>query len=98
MAQRSLMLPAILTAATTASSEAALRRSLASLPAGTPVVLDAAHVQTFDSAGLALLLACRRQALAQGRDFQVQGCSRSLSDLAQMYGVWQLLNPAAAAA
>jgi phospholipid transport system transporter-binding protein len=91
-------LPAVLTTDAVGPAQAALRRSMAALPAGAAVVLDARGVQTFDSAGLALLLACRREALAQGRTLQLQGASGSLRDLAQMYGVLPLLDPAAVAA
>ncbi len=55
------------------------------------VLLDAAGLQTFDSSALAVLLACRREALALGRRLQVQGLSDRLRELATLYGVLELL-------
>ncbi len=55
------------------------------------VLLDASDLQQFDSSALAVLLACRREALALGRRLQVQGLSDRLRELATLYGVLELL-------
>ena len=53
--------------------------------------VDASQLQTFDSAALAVLLECRRQAAVQSKSMQVQGMPPRLRDLAQLYGVSDLL-------
>jgi phospholipid transport system transporter-binding protein len=73
-----IALPSVLNADVAVQAQAQLRQQIQALPQGTPVVLDAAAVQSFDSAGLALLLACRRVALARGNRLQVQGWPASL--------------------
>lgn len=88
-----IALPAVLTAETALSVLTGLLRSMQALPAGAAIALDASAVQSFDSAGLALLLACRRTAQAQQQTLQVQGWTPSLQSLAQVYGVMPLLDP-----
>lgn len=56
---------------------------------GADLVLDASALTQVDSATLAVLLACRRQ--AQGRRWVVQGAPAQLGDLARLYGVEGLL-------
>lgn len=58
------------------------------------VVVDASALQQFDSSALAILLECRRQALAAGKAFSVQGAPDRLLQLAGVYGVEALI-PAA---
>lgn len=55
------------------------------------VQLDAQALQSFDSSVLAVLLACRRQALATGRTFEVHHMPERLQSLAHVYGVDGLL-------
>ncbi|MCW8165671.1 STAS domain-containing protein [Verminephrobacter aporrectodeae subsp. tuberculatae] len=56
------------------------------------VVVDATALAVFDSAALAVLLECRRAALAQqGRTFAVQGMPAALAGMAGLYGVDSLL-------
>ena len=93
-----IALPSVLNADVAVQAQAQLRQQIQALPQGTPVVLDEAAVQSFDSAGLALLLACRRVALARGNRLQVQGWPASLRALAQVYGVMPLLDPDSAEA
>ena len=59
------------------------------------VVADASALTRFDSSVLAVLLDCRREALARGKRFSVKGLPPRLRVLAGLYGVAQLL-PAAA--
>ncbi len=61
-----------------------------------PVVADAGGMTAFDSSALAVLLECRRQAVAAGRSFVVQDLPPKLRQLAGLYGVEELL-PAAEA-
>jgi phospholipid transport system transporter-binding protein len=63
--------------------------------AGEPaIVADAGALARFDSSALAVLLECRREALAAGKSFAVAGMPARLLDLARLYGVSELL-PAA---
>lgn len=93
-----IALPAELTAATVLPVKVGLLRSMQALPAGAAIALDAAGVQSFDSAGLALLLACRRAAQSRQQSLRVQGWTASLQSLAQVYGVMPLLDPEASPA
>lgn len=54
-------------------------------------VIDAAPLQELDSAAVALLLECQRQAAARGLQLRVTGAPTKLSQLAQLYGVADLL-------
>jgi phospholipid transport system transporter-binding protein len=58
------------------------------------VVADAGALTHFDSSALAVLLECRREALALGKSFSVSRLPTRLRELAMLYGVAELL-PAA---
>ena len=60
------------------------------------VPVDASAVKVFDSSALAVLLACRRAAVAAGKQLQVLGLPKGLQSMATMYGVDGLLFPAQA--
>ena len=55
------------------------------------VVVDAAALSNFDSSALAVLLECRREALALGKTFAVARMPVRLGELATLYGVAELL-------
>jgi phospholipid transport system transporter-binding protein len=55
------------------------------------VVADAGALEHFDSSALAVLLECRRDALAIGKDFAVARMPARLRELARVYGVAELL-------
>ena len=57
-------------------------------------VVDASALAQFDSSALAVLLECRREAIALGRGFSVKGLPARLRELGSLYGVAALL-PAA---
>ncbi|OYU31118.1 MAG: hypothetical protein CFE39_09860 [Comamonadaceae bacterium PBBC2] len=59
-----------------------------------PVLVDASALSDFDSSALAVLLGLRRVAKAQGRSVLVEGMSARLRELATLYGVLDLLQPA----
>ena len=61
------------------------------------LTVDASALTAFDTAALALLLQARRLAQAAGRAFEVQGAPPKLTQLAQLYGVAELLGLARAA-
>lgn len=64
-------------------------------PAG-PLNIDAAGLQEFDSAALAVLLECRRLAEKSGRSLRLHNAPPRLSQLARLYGVAELLGLAPA--
>ncbi|MFD0669096.1 STAS domain-containing protein [Ramlibacter sp. MAHUQ-53] len=85
-----LVLPAVLTHAEAAGCCGMLARAVrASGEAG--VVADASALDRFDSSALAVLLECRREALALGKAFTVRGLPDRLRSLASLYGVSELL-------
>jgi phospholipid transport system transporter-binding protein len=67
-----------------------LAQGLRALP-GTQAVADASGLSIFDSSALAVLLECRREALAQGKTFAVARMPSQLRELATLYGVAELL-------
>lgn len=89
-----LVLPSELTHAHASACSRMLAQALRA-EAGTSVVADASNLQAFDSSALAVLLECRREALAVGKTFSVHQLPPRLRELAALYGVAELL-PAAA--
>ncbi|MDO9144970.1 lipid asymmetry maintenance protein MlaB [Rhodoferax sp.] len=85
-----LVLPEAITQANTVACLAALTKELAQEGAS-DVVVDAARLTRFDSAALALLLELRRQALKMGKTFALRDVSQRLQDLADLYGIAELL-------
>jgi phospholipid transport system transporter-binding protein len=88
-----LALPAELTQS---QATACLRSLVKGLKSGSEpaVVVDATALARFDSSALAVLLELRREALAVGKTFAVQGLSARLQNLAVLYGISDLM-PAA---
>ena len=91
-----LKLPAILTHAVACGFFDTVAKQVSSVPGD--VVVDASELRQFDSSALAILLECRRQALAAGRKFSVQGASGQLLQLADVYGVATLIPASSASA
>ncbi|RYF17203.1 MAG: STAS domain-containing protein [Comamonadaceae bacterium] len=89
-----LVLPQQLTHAEAPACCRMLAQALRS-EAGTQAVADASALDRFDSSALAVLLECRREALALGKTFAVSQLPARLRELATLYGVADLL-PAAA--
>ena len=58
---------------------------------GEAVFVDASALEKFDSSALAVLLQCRRDAVASGKSFAVTGLPRQLRELADLYGISELL-------
>jgi phospholipid transport system transporter-binding protein len=90
-----LALPEVLTQS---QANACLGGLVQGLKAGAAavVVVDASHLQTFDSAALAVLMECRRVAASVNKTVQMQSMPTRLRDLAQLYGVSDLLPDSAA--
>ena len=59
------------------------------------VVLNVSALRQFDSSALAVMLASRRAALAAGKTFALRGLPPNLAQLARLYGVTDLIPPAA---
>jgi phospholipid transport system transporter-binding protein len=55
------------------------------------VVIDASALEKFDSSALAVLLQCRRDSVALGKSFEVSGLPHKLHELANVYGIRELL-------
>lgn len=90
-----LVLPAELTHAQATACARMLAQALRSEP-GPQAVADASALRGFDSSALAVLLECRREALALGKTFSVSHMHPKLRDLAALYGVAELLPEASA--
>ena len=94
-----LMLPAVITHAEVPHVLSLFKQTLdkAQLEAkGAAALLtvDGSALRQFDSSALAVLLECQRMARAKGRAFAVQSLPPRLSELARLYGVDSLLQPA----
>ena len=87
-------LPVVLTHAQANTCARALRQALRLGQSGPDVVVNASALQQFDSSALAVLLDCRRFAVAMGLGFAVAGMPERLRQLAGLYGVAALLPPA----
>ena len=60
----------------------------------TTITADASRLTHFDSSALAVLLACRREVLSEGKTFQIAHMPDKLRQLAIVYGVSELLHNA----
>ena len=58
---------------------------------GEAVFVDASALEKFDSSALAVLLQCRRDAVASGKSFAVTGLPHPLRELADLYGISELV-------
>ena len=85
-----LVLPAELTHEQAPACCRMLAQALRSDPS-TQAVADASELRRFDSSALAVLLECRREALALGKTFAVSHLNPRLRALATLYGVAELL-------
>ncbi len=85
-----LVLPAELTHEQAPACCRMLAQALRSDPS-TQAVADASELRRFDSSALAVLLECRREALALGKTFSVSHLHPRLRALATLYGVGELL-------
>lgn len=90
-APAALQLPRSVTHDTASAVTVAAVRLLQSSGAE-PMTVDASALEEFDSSALAVLLDCRRQALAAGRTFAVAGMPQRLAQLASLYGVAELIS------
>lgn len=97
MATAALALPAELTMG---HARAVLAQLAAALRQSADAVIDASGLQSLDTAAIAVLMECSRQAAAQGKALRVTGAPPKLGQLARLYGVDGLLGlqvaPAAA--
>ena len=80
---------------TMTEASATLVRLTALLQVADEPVVDASALRELDTAALAVLLACARQAGAAGRRLRVLGAPSKLGELARLYGVDALLDLAA---
>jgi len=85
-----LVLPDALTHGTATACVRMLAQALRSDPSR-EAVADGTALRVFDSSALAVLLECRREALALGKSFAVSNLHPRLRALATLYGVGELL-------
>ena len=84
-----LSLPPVLTHVQAGEVSRSLRAKVAVDLA--PLVLEAGALKEFDSSALAVILACRREALTAGKTFSVRDLPARLGQLAGLYGVAELI-------
>jgi len=77
--------------AMTMDSVAQLLNASKALAAPQAGVVDLGHVQRLDSAGVSLLLAWKRRAVAEGKTLRFTRVPPSMTSLAQLYGVEEML-------
>ena len=77
-------------------ADACLAQWVTQLPPVLPpaVSLDASELCEFDSSALAVLLGLRRVLIHKGTALRVEGIPQRLRELASLYGVMDLLQPA----
>ena len=68
-----------------------LQQRIAALPTAAAVQMDASALASLDTSAIAVMLECRRTALAAGRSFAVLGAPPTITSLARLYGVAGLL-------
>ena len=90
MGSTMLALPAELTLKGATATLRTLEPAIAAEP-GPVITLDASALKQIDSSALAVLLQCRRQAEARQASFQVINAPCRLTELAQLYGLQDLL-------
>ena len=73
-----------------ANARAALAQARA-LPLPSSGVVDVARIGAVDSSAVAVLLAVKRGAAAQGREIAFAGVPEALASLASLYGVEEIL-------
>lgn len=86
-----ISLPAVLTF-DQATSVAAWLRATAQVKTSAALVLDASALQQFNTAALAVILEAGRYAQQCGRNMQIHKAPQALCELAQLYGVAELLH------
>jgi phospholipid transport system transporter-binding protein len=85
-----LRLPVVLTHAQAQACRQQLTQAMA-VSQDRVLLIDASDLTQFDSSALAVLLACRREAFAVGRQLELRGLPDKLRELASLYGVLPLL-------
>jgi len=72
-------------------SAAAMMEASEQMPLPTEGIVDMTRVEAVDSAGVAIMLAWKRRAVAEGRTLAFANVPAALSSLAELYGVEDLL-------
>jgi phospholipid transport system transporter-binding protein len=85
-----LALPSLLTHHQAASCALSLGAGIRA-EKGDKVAIDASALDKFDSSALAVLLQCRRESNAMGKQFEVIGLPPQLRKLATLYEIGELL-------
>lgn len=85
-----LVLPEVLTLREANVTWQMLEQSIRTDDAAT-LTVDASSLRSFDTAAVAVLLECRRQARIWNKGFEVHGAPDKLNELVRLYGVESLL-------
>jgi phospholipid transport system transporter-binding protein len=91
-AASSIVLPSLLTHDQAAACAQMLSASMRA-DVGDKLTVDASALDRFDSSALAVLLQCRREAIALGKNVTIVGLPVKLHELAVLYGIQSLLEP-----
>ena len=86
----SIALPSSLTLPNATAALAQLRQSIGGHREA--IVIEAGALTQLDSSAIAVLLQCRREALAQGLSLRLNNPPAKLLDLMRLYGVAELFN------
>jgi phospholipid transport system transporter-binding protein len=86
-----LQLPAVTALEQTPALMREIDALLAAAPGGAALQLDATAMTEFDTSAIALLLHAQRAAKERGVTFELQGAPAKLRELAELYGVEELL-------
>ena len=86
-----LALPKELTATQARATAGDLVQAIQALPSGTPAALDGQALEHFDSSALVVMVECQRAARRSAHPFEVCNIPPRLSQLANLYGVAELL-------
>jgi phospholipid transport system transporter-binding protein len=93
-----VQLPAVLTLAEAAGALVRLQQAVALAPADAAFEIDASALGEFDTSAIAVLLEAQRAAIGRGLPFRLQAPPPKLTQLAELYGVHELLGLRSAAA
>ncbi|HEV7913944.1 MAG TPA: STAS domain-containing protein [Albitalea sp.] len=86
-----LLLPATLTMNEARDALTMLSQALRREPEADAIVIDAASLQQFDTAAIAVLLECQRLAQAWGKGLAIRHTPPKLAALVKLYGVEELM-------
>jgi phospholipid transport system transporter-binding protein len=88
-----VQLPAKLSLAEAAATLTQLRAAIERVPRDGSFEVDASSLGDFDTSAIAVLLEAQRAAIGRGVAFRLHAAPPKLGQLAELYGVLELLGP-----